>query len=122
MSNCIEIHSNRLELSDTFFNVSAFQDWFNEQKDTDERGGSTGFYWFLKRNTEIEENKVVVRVGQGNSSHTWRDFKWLVWTLNSFFTFPFKHTFQVADEMDGFDLVEDVEVSWPYKSWEDILK
>lgn len=121
MSNCIEIHSNRLELPGTLFNIPAFKEWFDRQVDKDESGMSTGFYWFLKRNTDIEEDKVTIRVGQGHSSHTWRDFKWVVWTLNQFFTANYRHVFQIADEMDGFDLVEGVEVSWPYEKPEDMF-
>jgi hypothetical protein len=121
MSNCIEIHSNRLELSSDVFNIPAFRDWFGKQKDRDETS-ATGFYWFLKSNTEIEENKVTIRVGRGFSSHTWRDLRWLVWTLNPFFIKSFSHTFQIADEMDGFDMVESIEVEWPYESQEKVLR
>lgn len=120
MSNCIDIHNSRLELSKEIFNIPGFKEWFNKQEVKD-KGGYTHFYWFLSNNTTIKEDKVIIEIGRGFSSHTWRDFRWLVWVLNPFFIKPIRHIFKIADECDGFDLVESIEVNWPYASPEEIF-
>lgn len=122
MSNCIVVHQNSLVLKEPYFDVKAFHVWWVLQKEDDPEHvtGKSNWYWFLKRNTEFGyglEN-VTILVGQGHSSHTWRDFRWLVWELNWFFREYFQHTFMVSDESDGFNKVWPLTVKWPYGSLE----
>ena len=45
---------------------------------------------------------VLIRFGEGRSSHTWRDFKWLLSVLKPFFKKPCSYRFKLRDEYDGF--------------------
>jgi len=62
-----------------------------------------GYYawWFLQRNSAVDQRGVVIRFGQGRSTHTNRDFDGTLLTLSKFMKKEKYHVFSVTDEGDG---------------------
>ena len=79
----------------------------NEELDADERMA----WWFLCENTMTFKNgTVVINLGRGRSSHTWRDFKGTLQILSRFVKKDFHYTFQIRDEVDDFDQAENYRI------------
>lgn len=114
MANCIEFRrgSENVVFRKERFNVQAFLDEMKKHADhqhpffgKDENGNHTqcNVCWFLRDNYELTSNgDIRVYFGQGNSTHTTRDFQWLCSYLNKYVTDPFKVIFYTADEFDDF--------------------
>jgi len=62
-------------------------------------------WWFLSGNTKFANGGVVIFLGNGRSTHTWRDLKATLYTLGTFCKRPKTLRFQVSDEFDGFETI-----------------
>lgn len=127
MSNCIELHNCEVEFTEDEFDVEAYIKVMENSK-VSPKAPSLGdnFAWFLADNSIVKANtngtkSIIIRFGRGRSSHTWRDFRWVVWYLNQFIKKPKAHIFTAADEGDGFDNLFPLEVNWPYSSYEEVF-
>ena len=121
MSNCIEFQrgTHRLSFNTLTFDVAAFHQEVDKHKDCGDPFRSTvkhsddwyrehGTYdWFLtSRNCHFSrgDQDCQIDLGQGYSSHCWRDFKHVLIELSRFVR-PGKKiclSFLLADEYDGF--------------------
>ena len=122
MSNCVNITNRNLLLKSPEFDVVAFKKWYDEQPDKVTHPGGTvemnsSFWYFIKDNTTFSSNLkwVEIAVGRGHSTHTERDFKWLIWTLNQFVKAPIGHKFGVSNEFDNHKTRYFMTAQWPYK-------
>jgi len=126
MSNCINIHRRNLLLKKPEFDVDLFKKWFDEQPLETEEGGyakrPSAFYYFLKDNTYFRKDSVIISIGAGHSTHTWRDFKWVLWQLNQFVTAPIEHTFTASDEYDNHKTKFLIPVKFPYADWNELYE
>lgn len=125
MSNCIQIHNNRVSFFNDEINWAEINKLWEEHNLHDypfEIGDI--FCWFLRNNIyfDDEEKGIEIRFGRGLSGHTWRDFRQTLWFLNEYIIKEKKHTFKIADEGDEYDSIEEVIVNFPYKTWEDLRK
>ncbi len=128
MSNCIELHNYEVVFSQDEFDVETYLKVLEEHKEhkrTPELDDS--FCWFLRDNSSVKTNtdgikSIIIRFGKGQSSHTWRDFKWTIWYLNQFIKKPKTHTFTASDEFDGFNQLFPIKISWPYKNREEVYE
>lgn len=59
-------------------------------------------WWYLQGAVYFEPNGVYISLGNGRSSHTWRDFKWLLSTLAPFMLREKAIVLTMRDESDGF--------------------
>lgn len=66
-----------------------------------ERDGNIA-WWFLQRNSLVDQRGVVINFSEGRSSHTWRDFEATLEVLKGFMKKPKHHHFVVSDEFDDF--------------------
>ena len=116
MSNCITLHDHTVRFPPSHFDVEKYREIMEEHAKhpaSPELGDS--FCWFLRDNSEInEENVLVVEFGRGRSSHTHRDFKQTLRFLSQFVTRPMSHRFLASDEYDGFNSVFPLIIEFPY--------
>lgn len=128
MSNCIQIHNNKIIFTPEEFNIESFEKLRKEHSEHKDKSPKNldirdTFCWFLRSNSRLLGNGALeISFGRGASSHTWRDFQQTIWFLNQFIKMPKTHTFQIADEYDGFDTIEPLTINFPYSSFEDLLK
>jgi hypothetical protein len=119
VSNCVEIVRN----ADVIFtsedlNISALKadilQYGHSESPPDPRECPVAFYcyWFLARNTDFSDDSVVIRFGEGRSSHTWRDLGGLVRFMGKYMKKTKKHTFIVTDEIDDFQSRERYSVAF----------
>ena len=132
MSNSIELYRFVVTFTPQEFDVVKFKELLGRYSydikpswnpETREENDYYVLWWFLGANSEVDENdNVTIRFGRGNSTHTWRDFRSVIWLLNRFIKRPKIHQFLVADEFDDYENVGSLRVSWPYTSWEELYE
>jgi len=127
MSNCIEFRKNsqRVHFTSKQLDIPAFLEEAAKHRDHEypfDLGdqGQCGFCWFVRSNYELQYAlgkpwAIVFYFGEGQSSHTWRDFRWLLHHLNQYILQPKDHTFWLADESDGYREVGYMAVTWPWE-------
>lgn len=102
MSNAIFIEKNMVEFSKDEFDIPGYSEIHRQHENHPKlsRDLEVGdlFCWFLRDNTEYKGDKVVIRFGEGNSQHTWRDFAQTINFLKQFMKKNKKHIFKLADE------------------------
>jgi len=117
MSNCIMIHMcGTLVLSEDDIDQDRLWEFLThaasfrqaprhlyEQPDGDTLGVNTA-WWFLVPGENVKRvgYTTVVRLGEGNSTHTWRDLKGTLWVLGRFLRRPIDVVLTLSDESDGF--------------------
>lgn len=122
MSNCIEIcGGGRLSLSYSEFDIAGFralceraEKIINRENCVSHEDGhddERAIWWYMALGQGAHfqgkaDDECVLEFGQSRSSHTNRDFRWLLSVLDKFFKRPVKHHFRVADEYDGFQQVD----------------
>lgn len=100
MSNAIDLKNNEVEFTSDEFDVAGFAE-IHRQHELHTKAdleSSDLFCWFIRFNFKYERNKVIIRFGDGQSSHTWRDFAQTINFLKSFMKREKKHTFKISDE------------------------
>ena len=112
MSNCIQFHNPEVFFSAKEIDLPAYRERCDRLRNSDPRNmpGKTdqeredkSFAWFLSSNSDFRADGVVIRFGEGNSSHTHRDFRYTILCLLSPYMKRFKaHVFVLSDEYDGF--------------------
>lgn len=134
MSNCIEIYNPVVVFDDTQIDVEALRKLLvplSERHQTVPTYGSPGYdavtdiaWWFLASNTQFHKETITVSFGRGRSSHTQRDFKAVIRLLNSFMRpgVTLMYQFQIADEMDDFQLRERRTVEFKHEPLPDAWK
>jgi hypothetical protein len=111
MSNCINIRRSKVFFGAMDMDVQGFvkevqrihalpRDPYNEKDQATWR--ESCIWWFLGRNVTPGAGGVVVEFGEGKSDHTWRDFCSVCKIIGSYMKRVKKHTFDLADEGDGF--------------------
>ncbi|KKK81234.1 hypothetical protein LCGC14_2815560, partial [marine sediment metagenome] len=80
--------------------------WENKKSREDKFNDS--LWWFFSyRNVSVDNMGVVVRFGEGQSSHTWRDFDHLLdYIIKPIMKRSKVHVFCTRDECDGFESEE----------------
>jgi hypothetical protein len=126
MSNCIQIELSQVTLNSLQFRVRDYQKLIEGHRPHLERPHALPaddyVCWFLAQNSSFQDGSVTIDFGCGRSSHTWRDFRWVIWFLSQYFIIPTRHSFVISDESDGFKRKHTVTVNWPYKSVERVLQ
>ena len=104
MSNCVNVHNNIVSLGPDDINIPRFREAcekaneIKRSEDLPEGDGDTYIHWwFLSRNVEFH-NRVVIRFGECRSSHTWRDLRHTINTLNKYMKRSRLHTFELEDK------------------------
>jgi hypothetical protein len=114
MSNCINIYNSRVSLGPNELDIPKFKAQveksmkINRSEDIPEDDPETYiFWWYMSRNVEFN-NRVVIDFGNCRSSHTWRDFRHTINTLNKYMKKSWLHTFELEDEgmlhYDSYDI------------------
>lgn len=107
MSNCIQIYDVimiPLDIVDVdgLFNLIDAGAQRNEKSVFDGSPESMA-YWFLTRdNVRISGDQLVIKLGGGRSTHTWRDFEGTLYLLAGYISGNYYTEVQVSDEYDGF--------------------
>ena len=106
MSNAIFLRNNTVEFGSDEFDFSAYseihrQHW-NHSKESKDLAVEDFFCWFLKENTEYKKDKVIIKFGEGKSSHTWRDFSQVINFFVPLMKKEKKHIFRISDESSMF--------------------
>ena len=99
MSNCIEVRSAKVFIPNHYIeldrlkamveagNVFDSKQYFSIAKPTEEDNIKITFYWFITPgNVEFTPDHVIIRLGEGRSSHTWRDLQETCWAVSRFMT------------------------------------
>lgn len=111
MSNCIRLTKNRVIFTADEIDISKVLDFVSSAKypavypDINDKEGlraMSAYWWFSERNVELHGSYIIVNFGEGHSSHTWRDFRWLLNEIAKMMKKAKYHTFYVRDEFDGF--------------------
>jgi hypothetical protein len=109
MSNCIEIHNPSVHFSLSEINALGLQSLlssvasYDNSEDLDLLTPDQRMaWWYLTGNTEIVHGHVCIHFGQGRSSHTWRDFQYMLKILSRFIKREKFAIFTVSDECDGY--------------------
>jgi hypothetical protein len=110
MSNCIKIHNYAVHFYPDEFDIKSFKKEIEEHKSHDILQVEDTFCWFLRDNSSVLTNGVVIEFGQGRSSHTYRDFKQTVRHLSKFMLRDKVCTFDISTEGDGFDQISKMRV------------
>lgn len=105
MSNCIELRRSVVLFTATEIELTKFKELIDQSKDDDKnKFEDTVKYlvrWFLWRNTEFVTDSVIVQFGEGESSHTFRDFRQTInLVLKPLMKKSKTHTFQAKDSDD----------------------
>ena len=115
MSNCIELANHVVTFTTSEIDVERFRNFLYSIPKTEPEGHDVGngAWWYLAQNTDFVSDKVVIRFGCGRSSHTWRDFRYVVNKI----ILPFmkgkkSHRFSCRDESDGFAKAYPLEVTF----------
>ena len=112
MSNCIHFHDPEVFFSAQEIDLPAFQKRCARLRNevpqlmsdgTTQEREDQNFAWYLSSNSFFAEDGVTIQFGEGNSTHTHRDFRYTVAYLLAPYMRRFKaHTFTLSDEYDGF--------------------
>ena len=109
MSNCITLHKNRVLFMYHELDADGLEELLNRAHEmppgerSEAEADANAAWWFLQANTVFGPMGVEIAFGQGRSSHTWRDFRWLLRMLSKYVLKAKTHRFLAADESDGFD-------------------
>ena len=119
MSNCIDIHhgSHILRFSPKTLDVETFisrcedieavvkgtndvparaEQALNEDQD------DINWWWYLSSNSKVSDSGwLTVRLAEGRSSHTNRDFKWVMQEICKYLLKPKTFVLHITDEGDG---------------------
>lgn len=121
MSNCIEFikGTGTVRFSPDVIDGSRVQEYLIrarksegkhvwEDWKTDEQKFEDNLWWFFnEKNVSIDFAGVLVRFGEGQSSHTWRDLKYtLNYIIKPLMLQSKLHWFIITDEYDGFEAEE----------------
>ena len=109
MSNCIEIH-NDVVLSSKHFDCARLLTDVTKHKDDKQSFDlpldDQNFYWFLTPTSVYQEgDDIILSLGSGRSSHTWRDLKQTLHTL-ALYAKTTEHIclpLIISNEFDGFE-------------------
>ncbi len=112
MSNCIDFHNPEVFFGADEIDLATYRERCERLKGLNpmvacqhqfQSEEDRNFAWFLARNSRFIEDGVVIRFGEGYSSHTWRDFEYTVkYLLGPYMRRLKAHTFKLSDEFDGF--------------------
>lgn len=100
MSNCINIYNPMFTFTCEQFDIPKFQKEL-ENHNHKEFECEDWFCWFLKENHKIIDDNITFYFGCGNSTHTWRDFEYVMLQLNQWFKQELKLKFELSDEYDN---------------------
>lgn len=104
MSNCISLRNNEVFFSKEEINLPKLKALLDsvpdDYKEASDKGGDIETaWWFLSKNTVLDDNGAIITFGEGNSTHTWRDFRGLVNSVLKPLMLKEKtHTFRAHDE------------------------
>jgi len=110
MSNCIEIHTDTFipweQISEPQMLLAHLQ-----AAETDPQGKSFNhsysnhhFAWYLPLDAiEVEKDGIAFLWGYGNSGHTERDFKGLIYSLSAYLLPNVHIVAEVSNEFDNFE-------------------
>lgn len=114
MSNCIILHSpkNRVFFPSAAIDRAGLAKLLTaaseqplmplwEPNDSEETSRAKTAWWFLLGAVDFCEEGVLIRFGEGHSTHTWRDFKALLQVLRPFIQHQRSKVFRCSDESDG---------------------
>lgn len=113
MSNCISIRDGAVTFSPQEMNLPALllalevhkdcKGFELHGRDNEMEWACQNAQWFLVkgRNLEVSTRGVRVTFGDGNSSHTWRDFRGTVLFLNKFMLRTKTHVVSLRDDDMG---------------------
>lgn len=131
MSNCINIVKGTyvVRFSSDIIDVGKVREYLKRAEESDNAASGLAFggspqdcnefktfsnnlWWFFShRNISIDAMGVVVRFGEGESSHTWRDFRWVLdCVIKPIMKGSKVHVFTTEDEYDGFKS----QISWKH--------
>ncbi len=113
MSNCIRLTRNKVTFTADDIDIAKVVDLMSCAKyphpypDINDKEGLRAmgaWWWFSKANVYVDPQGryVTVNFGEGHSSHTWRDFGWLLNQIKDMMKRSVIHTFYIRDEYDGF--------------------
>jgi hypothetical protein len=105
MSNCIELAKHVVFFKTSEIDVEKFRTFLESipEKMPEGHDVDNGAWWYLATNTTFMSDGVEIRFGAGRSSHTWRDFRYVVnKILNPYMKGKKGHRFICRDESDGF--------------------
>lgn len=121
MSNCIEIvkESNIVRFNSDDIDIGKVKEYlkradqskdkhvWEEGKSEEDRFNDNLWWFFSHSNVSIDDMGVVVRFGEGESSHTWRDFDWVLnYVIKPIMKRSKVHVFCTTDEFDNFQTEE----------------
>lgn len=100
MSNCISLADNRVEFQYGEIDSAKLEQLIAPHKEHGYPPNSEDWVcWFLRDNTSFDMGGgVTIRFGEGQSSHTWRDFRYIILQLKEYMLTDKWHEFQVEDE------------------------
>jgi len=105
MSNCIFFHDSTEVVRFSPFDMSVMRmrsllnDCPRNLPDWEKDPINYNVWYYLKYNTTVNADGVFIAFGRGRSSHTWRDFRWLVnGILKPIMLRDKEHTFVMTDE------------------------
>ena len=103
MSNCIQfVDGEMVSFTASEINIPRFKALIDRvkylPKAPDDQLDPSGYvaWWFLDRNTNFVDGKVVINFGLGRSSHTHRDFRWTCNIISKFMLKSKIHKFCVS--------------------------
>ena len=111
MSNCINFVNPKVFFPCTVLNQAALkaaiekaQTEINRENcvtfEDDGKSDSRCLWWYVS-DVQYNDQGTVIVFGQGRSSHTWRDFQWLLKVLSKFMMQEMELSMQVDDEGFG---------------------
>ncbi len=121
MSNCIEIvkGSNIVRFNSDDIDIDKVREYLKRAdqskgkhvwesgKNAEDKFNDSLWWFFSHSNVSIDDMGVVVRFGEGQSTHTWRDFDWVLdQAIKPIMKRSKVHVFCTRDEFDGFDSEE----------------
>jgi len=116
MSNCIQIvkGSNIVRFNSDDIDIDKVKEYLKRADQSKGTGKSEedrfndNLWWFFSHdNVSIDAMGVVVRFGEGESTHTWRDFDWVLdCVIKPIMKRSKVHVFCTRDEFDCFDSEE----------------
>jgi hypothetical protein len=111
MSNCVEIiGANGLRLNEKWADIDKLRKDILETPENLDDIPKDDYHrqfiwWFIKFNTDFTQQTATIRLGEGRSSHTWRDLKGVFQYLGTLLRNPNEDrrvTLRMRDEYDGF--------------------
>lgn len=123
MSNCIHLITYKMTFSASEVDVENLLEQVYKHQNHKSNGTTCGSehsdeaficrtcYWFLTpKNVCVGGPSLIINVGEGRSTHTFRDFKGTMVLLNRFIKVGLHFTFRCTEEGDGFRHPFDMDV------------